>query len=46
MPLNTIITTANIVSRASEDTGGPVSITAAIIITSMAVMAKVRISVP
>jgi len=38
--------TANIVSRARVETAGPVSMTAAIIITSMAVMAKVRISVP
>jgi hypothetical protein len=46
MPLNTIMITANMVSRASVETCGPVSMTAAIIITSIAVMAKVRISVP
>src|SRR4051812_18300347 len=38
--------TANMVSRASEDTSGPASITAPIIVTSMTVMASVRTSVP
>ena len=34
MPLNTIMITANIVSRASDETGGPASMTAPIIVLS------------
>ena len=46
MPLSTIITTANIVSRASVALPLPPYITAAMIVTSMPVTASVRTRVP
>ena len=46
MPFSTIITTAIIASRASVALPLPVYMMAAIMITSMPVMARVRVSVP
>ena len=46
MPFSTIIITANMVSRASTGLPLPVSMTAEIISTSIAITAMVRTSVP
>ena len=46
MPLSTIITTANSVSRVRVGLFSPCSMTAEMLITSMKVIDRVRMSVP
>ena len=46
MPLSTIISTANTVSRGSVGLGPPCSMTVAMMATSIEMTAMVRISVP